>query len=67
MNQSINDGGVCRTAPATPGLLKIQGLSIYKLVKKKGMIALWSHFEATKEIYWRAPSFGQKYLLLTEI
>ena len=22
MNQSINDGGDCRTAPATPGLLK---------------------------------------------
>ena len=23
MNQLINDGGVCRTAPATPGLLNI--------------------------------------------
>ena len=23
MNESINDGGVCRTAPATPGLLMI--------------------------------------------
>ena len=22
INESINDGGVCRTAPATPGLLK---------------------------------------------
>ena len=21
LNQSVNDGGVCRTAPATPGLL----------------------------------------------
>ena len=23
MNESMNDGGVCRTAPATPGLLII--------------------------------------------
>ena len=23
LDQLINDGGVCRTAPATPGLLKI--------------------------------------------
>ena len=23
VNESINDGGDCRTAPATPGLLKI--------------------------------------------
>ena len=22
LNESINDGGVCRTAPATPGLVK---------------------------------------------
>ena len=24
MNESISDGAVCRTAPATPGLLKMQ-------------------------------------------
>ena len=27
LNQLINDGGVCRTAPATPGLLK-NGLAL---------------------------------------
>ena len=26
LTQSMNDGGVCRTAPATPGLLKNMGL-----------------------------------------
>ena len=26
MNESMNDKGVCRTTPATPGLLKTQSL-----------------------------------------
>ena len=26
VNESLNDGGDCRTAPATPGLLKLDGL-----------------------------------------
>ena len=26
INQSVNDGGVCRTAPATPGLLNRVGM-----------------------------------------
>ena len=29
MNELISNGGVCRTAPAKPGLLKIQILTIY--------------------------------------
>ena len=33
LNESINNGGVCRTAPATPGLLIT---CIQKEVKDKG-------------------------------
>ena len=29
MNESVNHGGVCRTAPATPGLLIIFTLRIF--------------------------------------
>ena len=28
INQSVSDGGDCRTAPATPGLLKIYGVTL---------------------------------------
>ena len=28
MNQSVNDEAVCRTAPATPGLLIIKGNTV---------------------------------------
>ena len=35
INEWINDGGVCRTAPATPGLLNIQHLN---LTIKNGML-----------------------------
>ena len=31
MNESVNYGGVCRTAPATPGLLKIRSITLQKL------------------------------------
>ena len=32
INQSINDSGVCRTAPATPGLLKITTFALHMLL-----------------------------------
>ena len=32
MNESINDGGDCRIAPAIPGLLKINFVMVYPLV-----------------------------------
>ena len=32
MNQSMNDGGVCRTAPATPGLLKTESCNLESLI-----------------------------------
>ena len=34
INQLINDRGVCRTAPATPGLLKV-----YALLSEPGLLA----------------------------
>ena len=32
VNQSVNDRGVCRTAPATPGLLNMQKRTFKKIV-----------------------------------
>ena len=34
----MNDGGVCRTAPATPGLLKKDGFELNKLNYKKKVV-----------------------------
>ena len=39
MNQCMNDGGVCRTAPATPGLLKSKSVS----VKPKYVFTVFVH------------------------
>ena len=33
MNESVSDGGVCRTAPATPGLFNISGNWVQLFVK----------------------------------
>ena len=36
VNESMNDGGDCRTAPATPGLLNTVGLKKTILTKPPG-------------------------------
>ena len=58
LNQSVNDEAVCRTAPATPGLLNIS--SVEKIVVanqeaskgsyicKTGLVILHSFFAALK-------------------
>ena len=45
MTQSVNDGGVCRTAPAQPGLLKIEILlqPLFELQIDEKLIPLISH------------------------
>ena len=44
MNDLINDKGLCRTAPATPGLLiiTVQRYSTKMAVKRKVGFQLWS-------------------------
>ena len=33
LNESVNDGGVCRTAPATPGLLIMQSTCAHQVLQ----------------------------------
>ena len=50
MNQLINDEGVCRTAPATPGLLNIYMVSVFH--KIYGCKCRLLSDSASVELHW---------------
>ena len=51
LNKSINHGGDCRTAPATPGLLRALKVVLCPPKWKKGVVFL---FLPLKQIFWKS-------------
>ena len=57
----MNDGGDCRTAPATPGLLKLDGVGpvdnrpstdkLHQIVTKKSFF-LWYYEDIEEKAHW---------------
>ena len=49
MNESINDAGVCRTAPATPGLLNIYYIKRFRSIENF-LLYFRRHFSMSRSV-----------------